>query len=70
MKVFIVKYSWSGRFQTYEDVIFVVVAERADKAMGMAAQENEKLSAEPQYWSAEEVDTSKENVNLCYQQES
>lgn len=62
LRVWLCHYSWSGRFQTYEDIYCVVVAEIESKAIGMAAMENPETK--PRYWSADEISLTEEGVHF------
>ena len=64
MNIFHVSYRWSGGWGAYQEYEFIVVAETADKAIGMALQNNPRTEASKDCWSATEIPT---NTELVYQ---
>jgi len=64
MKTFHVSYRWFGGWGAYREYEFVVVAETADKAIGMAVQSYLETETSKEWWSATEIPT---NTELVYQ---
>ena len=62
MKVFHVSYHWSGGWGAYQEYEFIVVAETADKAIGMVVQSNPNTVASKDCWYATEIPTNAELV--------
>jgi hypothetical protein len=62
MKIFHVSYQWCGGWGAYQEYEFIVVAETADKAIGMAVQFNPNTETSKEWWSATEIPTNTELV--------
>lgn len=62
-KVFHVNYQWHGSYGAHEELDVVVVAENADKAIGMVAQKYPKTASDKRLWDATEIEIHCEGVH-------